>query len=527
MYMNFLKSSWPFILLAVLSFTIHFAFLSYPSQVVFDEVHFGKFVAAYSTGQYYFDIHPPLGKLMIAGFTKLAGVNPVFDFAQIGENLPAATLFALRFLPAFFGALFVLAFSWLAWLIGHSKQTALIAGFLILLDNGILVQSKFILVDIFMLCFEVLTLCFFFLWQRQKSFSAKWFSYLALTGVFAGLTVSVKWTGVAVIGIIGVILLAKIFSEKLALYLSLPAPSHSERSEESPADAGRHKVGDPSAYGLGMTKLGLFKEGLVGSIFLLILAFLIYLPPFYLHFQLLPNSGVGDAFMSQAFQQELKYGRDNIYQPLTFWQKFVELNKTMYTASAGLTAEHPFGSRWYNWPLNSKSVYYWNQETISGLPDWKAKIYFFGNPMLWPLAAFGVLFTLLAALIPKSRRWLFSVFYNWQRGRSKNLFSLRPSEPISNDVIVYILLLGYFINLLPFIFIKRVAFLYHYLPSLIYAVLILSLWLDKFWPKEKAIFSIVMGLIVLGFFLLAPLSYGWPLPQSLDQIEINFIGLFH
>ena len=93
-----LKKTWPFILLAILSLTIHLAFLSHPSQVVFDEVHFGKFVAAYSTGQYYFDIHPPLGKLMIAGFVKLTGINPVFNFEKIGESLPADTLLALRFL---------------------------------------------------------------------------------------------------------------------------------------------------------------------------------------------------------------------------------------------------------------------------------------------------------------------------------------------------------------------------------------------------------------------------------------------
>jgi len=167
------KKSWPFLLLAVLSFTIHFAFLSYPAQVVFDEVHFGKFVAGYFTHQYYFDIHPPLGKLLIAGIAKIAGVNPVFGFEKIGDNIPGATLFWLRFLPAFFGSLFVLFFSWLAYLASRSKKVALIAGFLILLDNAFLVQSKFILVDIFLVSFEVLTFCFFFLWQRQKSFSAK------------------------------------------------------------------------------------------------------------------------------------------------------------------------------------------------------------------------------------------------------------------------------------------------------------------------------------------------------------------
>ena len=45
--------------------------------------------------------------------------------------------------------LFVLVFAWLAYLISRSKKVALIAGVLILLDNSFLVQSHFILVDIF------------------------------------------------------------------------------------------------------------------------------------------------------------------------------------------------------------------------------------------------------------------------------------------------------------------------------------------------------------------------------------------
>ncbi len=501
---NFIQKLWPFILLAVLSFTLHFAFLSYPSQVVFDEVHFGKFVAGYFTGQYFFDIHPPLGKLMIAGFAKLASINPVFDFAQIGENLPTKTLLTLRFLPAFFGAIFVLAFSWMAWIIGQDKKTAILAGFLILLDNAFLAQSKFILVDIFMLFFEVLTLCFFFLYQRQKSFSAKWLGYLFLTAIFLGLTISIKWTGLATIGIIGLILTAKIFSKKLTDYLNSEQrqPEQVPRSRATTLSLSPHR-GDAALYSR-LARVGAWKktiQGLIGFLVILLIGFLVYIIPFYTHFKLLPNSGSGNAFMSQAFQQELKYGRENIYQPLNFWQKFSELNKTMLSANAGLTTEHPFGSRWYSWPLNSKPVYYWNQETIDGFPDWKAKIYFSGNPALWWLAGFGVIFTLLAAFTKKGQRHL---------------------KPIG-----YILLIGYFANLLPFIFIKRVAFLYHYLPSLIYAVLILALWLGKFWNSQKITVVSALILIAAVFIFLSPLSYGCPLPPQINSLEIKIISLFN
>ena len=471
------KKSWLFLILAVLSFTLHFAFLSYPAQVVFDEVHFGKFVAGYFTHQYFFDIHPPLGKLMIAGFAKIANVNPVFDFEKIGENLPGKTLFWLRFLPAFFGSLFVLFFSWLAYLISRSKKTALIAGFLILLDNALLVQSKFILVDIFLVSFEVLTFCFFFLWQRQKSFSAKWFGYLAMTALLFGLTISIKWTGLATIGIIGVVLFAKIFSRKLTDYLG---PGSSQNEE--PARAG------------SMRKI---TEELIGMLFLLFIGFAIYLIPFYLHFKLLPNSGPGNAFMSQNFQNELKYGRENVDQPLSFAEKFLELNKTMYTASASITAEHPFGSRWYNWPAGREPVYYWNQDQIDGLPGWKAKIYLCGNLVLWWLAFFCLALILLASLTKKSRRQIPPIFY--------------------------ILILAYLANLLPFILVKRVAFLYHYLLSITFAILLTSLLLSYLLPRYKKTLIAIILLIVLSFVVIAPLSYGWPMPPKLNNLETKLM----
>ncbi len=517
-----LKKSWPFLLLAVLSFTVHFAFLSYPAQVVFDEVHFGKFVAGYFTHQYFFDIHPPLGKMLIAGFAKIANVNPIFAFEKIGENIPGSTLFWLRFLPAFFGSLFVLFFSWLAYLTSRSKKIALIAGFLILMDNAFLVQSKFILVDIFLVSFEILTFCFFFLWQRQKSFSAKWFSYLALTALFFGLTISIKWTGLATIGILGVILFVKIFSKNLSLYLSAPAPSHPEHirlaqyklregsiidSSRLTFDPLRHSFSEASeskraasatTLGLRMTKWRSFKESLIGLTVIFLIGFIVYLASFYLHFKLLFNSGPGDAFMSRDFQTELKYGRENTDQPLSFGEKFIELNKTMYTANASVTSEHPFGSRWYNWPIGQKLVYYWNQNQTEVLPlGWKAKIFISGNLFLWWLALFCLAFVALASFFKKGRQ---------------------QCSPI-----LYILILGYLTNLLPFVLVNRVAFLYHYLPSVVFAILLTSFFLGHLLPKYKKIFVIIILVIFLSFIVIAPFSYGWPMPAKLDELESKLI----
>lgn len=280
---DFLAQNYLFVVLAIMAFVVHFSFLSYPNQTIFDEVYFGKFSAAYFSHEYYFDIHPPLGKLIIASWAWLTSFDLVFGFDKIGEEASSQLFFTLRFLPALFGALFILLFSWFAYLATKSKQIALIAGTLILFDNAFLVQSKITAIDIFLLFFELLTFCFFLLYQKEKSFGKKWFTLLALAGVSFGLTASIKWTGLATIGIIGVILLAKIFSGRMSSWLS-------------PSDHITSKV----------IKL---KEAIVGLASIATIGFSIYSIPFYIHFNLLTKSGPGDAFMSESFQSELKNGK--------------------------------------------------------------------------------------------------------------------------------------------------------------------------------------------------------------------------
>ena len=93
------------LILLALSLITRFMFFGYPSETVFDEVHFGKFISGYYTREYFFDIHPPAGKLLIAGFAKLFDFQPGFAFADIGNEFPDKQYMILRFLPSLAGAL--------------------------------------------------------------------------------------------------------------------------------------------------------------------------------------------------------------------------------------------------------------------------------------------------------------------------------------------------------------------------------------------------------------------------------------
>src|SRR5438045_2883656 len=89
-----LPSSWrpELIALIVVAFATRTWSLFYPNAVVFDEVYFKAFAAHYLDHRYYFDIHPPLGKLIIAGYAHLSGLTPA---AMLN-----GTAVGLRVLPA-------------------------------------------------------------------------------------------------------------------------------------------------------------------------------------------------------------------------------------------------------------------------------------------------------------------------------------------------------------------------------------------------------------------------------------------
>lgn len=327
------------IILIVTSIATHFAFFGHPNQVVFDEVHFGKFVSAYYTHSYYFDIHPPLGKLMVAGFAKLFDFQPEYSFAQIGQSFPDNKYLTLRFLPTLAGTLLPIVIFLLALELGFSSSGAFGAGALIVLENALLTQSRYILLDMFLLVFGFAALLFYFKYRNHRKFS-----HLAWMGVFTGLSVSIKWTGLGFLGFAGAIELFDIAKQR---DWNLPRLAQK-------------------------------------AVFFILVPLVIYFSVFAVHFSLLTKSGEGDAFMSPNFQKE------------NLIQKFVELNKEMYHANATLDATHPYSSKWYTWPFMIRPIYYWLGTSTTSPTE--QKVYLIGNPLIWWASTIAVFYFLLSAI---------------------------------------------------------------------------------------------------------------------------------
>ncbi|KAJ5710711.1 hypothetical protein N7488_004867 [Penicillium malachiteum] len=272
----------PIILTALALFTRLYR-IGRSNIVTWDEAHFGKFGSHYLKREFYFDVHPPLGKMLVGLSGYLAGYNGSFEFKS-GEQYPEEVNYTfMRAFNALFGAVCVPLAYYTARELNFRKATVWLISFMVLFENSYATISRFILLDSMLLCFTfTTTLCWARFHRLQKqSFSLEWYAWLCLTGLSIGCVCSVKWVGFFCTAIVGLYTVEDLWN----------------------------KFGDVNMHPTVLAK-HLFAR--VGG--LIIIPLLVYMASFYAHFLVLSNSGPGDAQMSSLFQANLQgteVGRDS------------------------------------------------------------------------------------------------------------------------------------------------------------------------------------------------------------------------
>ncbi|ROW03962.1 hypothetical protein VSDG_01063 [Cytospora chrysosperma] len=253
--------------------------------VTWDEAHFGKFGSHYLKHEYYFDVHPPLGKLLVGLSGYLAGYNGSFEFKS-GETYPADVNYTfMRQFNAFFGAVCVPMAYWTAKELNFRRPAVWFVTLMVLCENSYTTISRFILLDSMLLCGTVATvLCWAKFHKLQsKSFEPEWFFWLFMTGVSIGCVTSVKLVGLFVTALVGLYTIEDLW----------------------------HKFGNIK---MPYTELGAHLAARVVG--LIVLPFLIYMLSFAIHFAVLTDSGPGDAQMSSLFQANLRGTEVGQHSPL-------------------------------------------------------------------------------------------------------------------------------------------------------------------------------------------------------------------
>lgn len=404
-------------LLVIFSLVTRLFRIAEPKNYYFDEVYHVPTAVAYSQnnpeaynpfapppkeGTAYDWLHPPLAKLIQAGFIKALGDNPL----------------GWRLASVIFGTGIVLATFFLA-TVAFGPLAGLFAAAVISFENLTFVMSRITMNDVFITFFTVVA--FTFLIKYIKTWSFKWF-FLAI--IFSGLAWSSKWTGlytVFAVGSVGVL-------------------------------------------------LSLIKRNFKFKIIIaLVIAPIIYLA---------------------------SYGQ--------FWlqghtvRDFIDLHKQIWWYQNRHDLEHPYGTTplfcvpkginaaktWCPWVLDIRPVYF----SYEQYGDRAGYIYNLGNPLIF---------------------WSGIVAISYLIGK---FFEEKKAE-------VFVVILGYFIFWLPWMFSPRILFLHHYLPSIPFLAAatgyaILQIYKTRF---KFLAFAIIL-LFATVFFYFYPISSGYPIkPEAIEK----------
>lgn len=300
----------------LLALATRFYKISNGNFVLWDEAHFGKFGTHYIDGTFYFDVHPPLGKMLIGLAGRLSGYTGGWGFGSgevYPENIPYVKM---RMIIATFGSLCV-PFSYiLSKNMGLSDPTSLMVGALTLLEVGLVGITRLILLDSMLIFFGLAVMTFYTAFRKYSNepFSPRWHFNLLMTGAAIGCVSSVKWVGFFITGLVGLLTIEELWKMFGNWKISLKT----------------------------FTKHFAFR-----ALYLILVPVSIYVFCFVLHFKFLFRSGPGNSNMSSLFQAGLE-GTDLGKSPLNiaFGSK-ITLRSSAY--GAGILHSHvqtyPEGSK--------------------------------------------------------------------------------------------------------------------------------------------------------------------------------------
>ncbi|XP_012156645.1 protein O-mannosyl-transferase 2 [Ceratitis capitata] len=262
--------------ITVLTICTRYYKVTEPDHVCWDETHFGKMGSWYINRTFFFDVHPPLGKMLIGLSGYLTGYNGTFPFEKPGDKYNGTRYEGMRYFCTTLGALIMpMAFD-TVYEMTHSCEAAVISTLYLLFDVGLLTLNQYILLDPILLFFMTASI-----WGMTKSssltstgssYTFRWWFWLFFTGTMLACTTCTKFVGLFVVMLVGLHTIYEIW----IIFGDLEKPFMES-----------------------------VKQLTCRALALIVWPILLYLFFFYVHLVVLNRSGNGDGFYSSAFQSRL------------------------------------------------------------------------------------------------------------------------------------------------------------------------------------------------------------------------------
>ena len=227
------------------------------------------------------------------------------------------------------------------------------------------------------------------------------------------------------------------------------------------------------------------------------------------------------------------------------WADIREWNWQAWNYHRTLTATHPWSSQWWSWPLMLRPVLMYYQKNAQGLQEVITNL---DNPILWWSTTVAVVLSLVRvlrlAMTPEKRSLPLAVGFIFALGLIANQVLLKNPSGILMGLLIVLclalyvlqdkdkmgrirpevldhplvpLLVGYFAFFVPWMFIGRVLFIYHYLPSLVFALLMLGYWLRE-WYRRYPLWCVAFLFLIFAMSLFyLPLNMALPISKGFED----------
>ncbi len=439
---------------------------SYYNGMYFDEIYHGRTAYEHLNGlRPHETTHPPLGKVLIMLGIQLFGMTP----------------FGWRFVPALFGVLMVPLMYLMAKQLFRKSTLALIGAFLLTADAMHFTQSRFATLDAIAVFFIMMMYLFMFRYAQMSFYHQKlWRTLipLMLSGVMMGLAIAVKW-----IGVYGAVGLAFIF------FFTLWARWREYRYAKQ-----NLRTLDMDGRRVAQRAVKQFARATVATLFTCVIFFIavplvIYYFSYYWH--MLPSGGLSIERVWAAQRSMLSY-------------------------HSGPGLEHSFSSMAIEWPLIVKPMWYYSG-TAYLEEGMVSSISCMGNPIVWwggLLALFWVTAKLFAGgrddrLRPSGRfRLLPWSVEQWSRLGAGGQLDRR----------YLFIVVGFLSQYLPWAFVTRSTFIYHYFASVPFIILATVAVFESVRKRSMRAYKITSylycGAALLLFIAFFPLLSGLPAPRE-------------
>lgn len=393
----------------------------------FDEIYHGRTAYEMIHKLYcYENTHPPLGKELIAVGVLIFGMCP-FGWRFMG------TLFGVLMVPIIYN--FSKKFFKETWI-------SIVTTILFTFDFMHFVQTRISTIDVYVTLFIMLSYFFMYCYTRLSFYDTKLSKTLiplGLCGFSMGLSWASKWTGIySAIGLAIIFFAQMIRRFREYIY----ATKHPQG-----------KTGNISHQDV----VNNFHKKLIITLLWCCVFFIVVPAVIYI----------------------LSYIPFNDGTDRTLIQKVIEAQKTMYNYHSNLNATHPYSSKWYQWPIMYRPIWYYSGVVSDTVRE---GISAFGNPLVWWAGIPAFVFMLYRMFVKKDRKAAF-------------------------------LSVGYLSQYAPWFKVTRVVFIYHYFPSVPFVTVMVgySMYLIvKKYPKAKKLAYIYTALAVGLFAMFYPVLSGTP-----------------